>query len=156
MSIQIGQQAPSISLYNSEKEKVNLQDYLGKNIVLLFFPQSFTGVCTEEMCGIRDNYSVYENLNANVFGISVDSVNTLAEFKKQNNINFNLLSDFNKEVSRAYDCIYEDWVLDMKGVAKRSAFVVDVNGVIQYCEVLENPGNQPNFEAIKNKLNELV
>lgn len=150
-----GQSAPEFSLYNADKQKVNLSDYKGKNVVLLFFPQAFTGVCTEELCSVRDNMSKYESLNAQVLGISVDSVFTLAKFRDEQQYNFPLLSDFNKEVSTAYGAIYESWILDMKGVSKRSAFVIDKDGIIRYAEVLENPGLQPDFGAINETLSSL-
>lgn len=151
----IGQPAPDFSLFNADKEKVNLSDFKGKNVVLLFFPQAFTGVCTEELCSVRDNMSKYESLNAQVLGISVDSVFTLAKFRDEQKYNFPLLSDFNKEVSSLYGCIYDSWILDMKGVSKRSAFVIDKEGVIRYAEVLENPGLQPDFNAINETLAKL-
>lgn len=155
MAIKIGQNAPSFTLHNSDKNKVSLADYKGKNVLLLFFPQSFTGVCTAELCNLRDNIAIYNNANAQVFGISVDSVFTLAKFKEEQNLNFPLLSDFNKETSTAYDTIYTDWILDMKGVSKRSAFVIDKEGIIRYAEVLESAGDQPNFEAIQQTLSTL-
>ena len=155
MAIQIGQQAPAFTLFDSEKNKVNLADYKGKNVLLLFFPQAFTSVCTAELCSTRDNIGAYNEANAQVFGISVDSVFTLAKFKAEQNLNFPLLSDFNKEVSHAYDSIYNDWILDMKGVSKRSAFVIDKDGIVRYAEVLESAGDQPNFTAIKQILSAL-
>ncbi|MFN5641951.1 MAG: peroxiredoxin [Sphingobacteriales bacterium] len=151
----IGQPAPDFSLYNADKQKVNLSDFKGKNVVLLFFPQAFTGVCTEELCSVRDNLSKYESLNAQVLGISVDSVFTLAKFRDEQQYNFPLLSDFNKEVSTAYSAIYDSWILDMKGVSKRSAFVIDKDGIVRYAEVLENPGLQPDFNAINATLSSL-
>ena len=121
----------------------------------MFFPQAFTGVCTQQVCTARDNMSQYGNANAEVLGVSVDSVFTLAKFKETENLNFPLLSDFNKEVSRAYGSLYEEWILDMKGVSKRAAFVIDAQGVIQYAEVLDNPGNLPDFQKIQEVLNGL-
>ena len=152
MAIEIGQKAPEFTLYDSEKNKVSLADYKGKNVLLVFFPQSFTRVCTAELCNLRDNIATYNNANAQVFGISVDSVFTLAQFKESQQLNFPLLSDFNKEVSTAYDAIYTDWILDMKGVSKRSAFIIDKDGNIRYAEVLEVAGDLPNFEAIQQTL----
>lgn len=152
MSIEIGQKAPEFTLHDSAKNKVSLAEYKGKNVLLVFFPQSFTSVCTAELCSLRDNIAIYNNANAQVFGISVDSVFTLAKFKELQQLNFPLLSDFNKEVSTAYDTIYTDWILDMKGVSKRSAFVIDKEGNIRYAEVLESAGSQPNFEAIQQVL----
>ncbi|UEG48562.1 redoxin domain-containing protein [Ferruginibacter lapsinanis] len=152
---EIGQQAPEFILHASDKSKVALSDLRGKNVLLLFFPQAFTGVCTKELCSIRDNMAVYNNANAQVLGISVDSVFTLAKFKEEQNFNFTLLSDFNKNVSTAYGAIYTDWILDMKGVSKRAAFIIDKEGVIQYAEVLESAGDLPNFTAITDILNSL-
>jgi peroxiredoxin len=155
MQLSKGQSAPAFSLFNSEKNKVSLSDFSGKNLVILFFPQAFTGVCTTELCSIRDNMNIYTSLNAEVVGISVDSIFTLAKFKEEQGYNFNLLSDFNKDISKAYGAFYDEFVFDMKGVSRRAAFVVDGNGQIQYAEVLESAGDLPNFEAIQNTLSTL-
>ncbi len=152
MAIEIGQTAPEFTLHDSDKNKVNLSDYKGKNVVLIFFPQSFTGVCTKELCSLRDNIALYNNANAQVLGISVDSVFTLGKFKEEQKLNFPLLSDFNKEVSTTYEAIYTDWILDMKGVSKRSAFVIDKEGIVKYAEVLESAGDLPNFDAVQQTL----
>ncbi|MDI9342622.1 MAG: redoxin domain-containing protein [Sediminibacterium sp.] len=144
--------APAFKLVNTDKKEVSLTDYTGKNVILLFFPLAFTSVCTAELCGVRDNIALYNNANAVVFGISVDSPFTLGQFKADQGLNFELLSDFNKEVSTAYGSIYQDFVLGMKGVSKRSAFVIDANGIVRYEEVLENAGEQPNFDKIKEVL----
>jgi peroxiredoxin len=152
MALNIGDKAPGFKLFNSDKQEVSLDDFKGKPVVILFFPQSFTGVCTTEMCSVRDDIAYYQNLDAQVLGISVDSVFTLAKFKEEQQINFPLLSDFNKETCRAYDACHEQWILGMSGVAKRAAFVIDAAGIIRYAEVLDNPGNLPNFEAIKEAL----
>lgn len=155
MTIKIGQQAPGFSLYDTAKNKVNLSDYKGKNVLLLFFPQAFTSTCTKELCAVRDDINRYSNTNAEIFGISVDSVFTLKKYKEDQQYSFTLLSDFNKEVSALYDTLYTDWILDMKGVSKRSAFIIDKNGIIQYAEVLEKAGDLPNFEAINATLEQL-
>lgn len=152
MAIEKGQNAPEFTLFNSEKNKVSLSDYKGKNLVILFFPQAFTGVCTTELCSVRDNLNVYTSLNADVVGISVDSIFTLAKFKEEQQYNFPLLSDFNKTVSQAYGSFYDEFVFEMKGVSRRAAFVVDKEGTVQYAEVLESAGDQPNFDAIKEVL----
>ena len=152
MSVKIGNQAPDFTLLNTEKEKVSLSDYKGKNVVVLFFPFAFTGVCTTELCTMRDSLADYNSMNASVVAISVDSPFTLGQFKAQQNLNFPLLSDFNKETAAAYGSLYEEFVLGLKGVAKRSAFVVDSDGTVRYAEVLESAGDLPNFEAIKNTL----
>ena len=152
MSIQIGSIAPDFTLFNSEKQEVTLSQYLGKSVVLLFYPQAFTGVCTTELCDIRDNLNVYSTLNAEILAISVDSVFTLENWKQQQGFNFQMLSDFNKTVSIAYETIYETFAFGMKGVSIRSAFVVDPKGVLQYVEILENAGEIPNLDKIREVL----
>ena len=152
MAIQIGQQAPEFALYDTEKKKIALVELRGRDVLLLFFPQAFTGVCTKELCAVRDDIARYNAINAQVLGISVDSVFTLGKFKEEQHYNFPLLSDFNKEVSMLYDTLYTDWILDMKGVSKRSAFVIDKAGIVQYAEVLENAGDVPDFAAIQATL----
>ncbi len=155
MSVKVGEKAPNFKLRATDKSEVSLEDYRGKNVVLLFFPLAFTGVCTTELCTMRDDIGTYEGLDAQVLAVSVDSLFTLEQFKNQQNYNFPLLSDFNKTVSRAYSTLYETFVLDMKGVSKRSAFVIDKEGMIQYAEVLESAGDLPNFEAVKETLSSL-
>jgi peroxiredoxin len=149
MSTTIGQAAPNFTLFNTEKKEISLTDYKGKNVVILFFPLAFTGVCTAELCSIRDNYNSYTALNAEVIGISVDSLFALEQFKIAQNYHFDLLSDFNKTVSKDYDTIYDTFAFGMLGVSKRSAFVIDKNGILQYKEVLDDAGKQPDFDAIK-------
>jgi glutaredoxin-dependent peroxiredoxin len=155
MALQVGDKAPLFSLVNSEKETVNLADYAGRNVVVLFFPLAFTGVCTAELCQMRDEKEDYAAMDADILGISIDSPFVLEEFKKQQNYNFPLLSDFNRDVSMAYDVLYDTFVLNMNKVSKRSAFVVDKNGVVKYAEVLNNAGEMPNFAAIKETLSQL-
>ena len=147
-----GQKAPDFTLFNTDKKEVSLTDFQGKNVVILFFPMAFTSTCTAELCEMRDNISTYAGLNADIVGISVDSPFTLAKFKEEQRLPFNLLSDFNKEVSQAYDTYYETFVLNLKGVSKRSAFVIDQNGLVQYAEVLESAGDVPNFTAVQETL----
>ncbi len=156
MSISIGTSAPDFTLFDSDKQSVTLSSLKGKNVVLLFFPLAFTGVCTAELCNIRDNISLYNNTDAIVFGISVDSLFTLDKFKKEQNLNFQLLSDFNKDASKAYDVLYETFpAFGMQGVSKRSAFVIDKEGVIKYAEVTASPADLPSFTAIQETLKSL-
>lgn len=147
--------APDFTLFNQNKEQVNLSALKGQPIVLLFFPLAFTGVCTKELCQVRDEMAQFNKLNAKVYGISVDSLFSLAKFKEEQGFNFDLLSDFNKEVSAAYQTIYADFVFGMKGVSKRSAFVIDAEGRIQYAEVLEDAGQIPDFNAILSVLDKI-
>ena len=151
----VGEAAPDFTLYNTEKKQVSLHDFRGSNVLLLFFPLAFTSTCTAELCSVRDNIGFYNNSHAQVLAISVDSLYTLAKYKAEQGLNFPLLSDFNKEVSKAYGSLYETFGLGMKGVSKRSAFVIDKQGIMRYSEVLENAGEVPDFEAIQRTLNSL-
>lgn len=155
MKVEAGKPAPDFSLFDTDKKKVQLSDLKEKNILLLFFPQAFTSTCTKELCAVRDDISRYSNVNAQVMGISVDSVFTLKKYKEDQHYTFPLLSDFNKEVSALYGSIYDEWILEMKGVSKRSAFIIDKKGIIQYAEVLETAGGLPDFEAINQVLESL-
>lgn len=153
MSLQVGAQAPDFKLHSSELKEVSLADFKGQKVVLHFFPMAFTGVCTTQLCTMRDSFGYYEGINAAVLAISVDSPFTLAKFKEDQAYQFPLLSDFNKEASPAYGAFYDEFVFNLKGVSKRAAFVIDEEGKIAYAEVLENAGDLPDFEAIKKALN---
>jgi peroxiredoxin len=156
MALQIGDEAPDFTLFDSDKNELSLSDLKGNNVLLLFFPLAFTSVCTAELCSVRDNLNMYEQLDVRPIGISVDSLYTLAKFKAEQKINFPLLSDFNKEVSKTYGALYEMFGFGMKGVSKRAAFLIDREGIIEYAEVLDNAGLQPDFVAIQGKLRELA
>ena len=152
MSLKIGQTAPDFTLFDSEKQKVTLSEQRGSKVILMFFPAAFTSTCTVQLCTMRDDLSWYNNLNAKVYGISTDSLFVLAKYKESNNLNFQLLADFNKEVCGLYDAQYDEFVYGMKGVSKRAAFVIDENGKILYAEVLDKAGDLPDFEKIKRCL----
>lgn len=153
--LQPGDKAPEFALRASDKSLVQLSGQRGKNIVLLFYPFAFTGVCTKELCYMRDSLAEYESLDAQILAVSVDSPYTLARWKEEQQFNFPLLSDFNKTVSKKYDTLYKEFGLGLKGVSKRSAFVIDKEGIVRYAEVLENAGELPNFEAVRQTLQSL-
>jgi len=155
MQLNPGQAAPDFTIPDQDKNMITLSAQKGKNVLLLFFPAAFTGTCTKELCQTRDDIAFYTGLNAQVYGISVDLPFSLNKFRAEQNINFPLLSDFNKTVSEAYGSIYTDWILGFKGVSKRSAFVIDKGGVIRYAEVLEDATKIPDFDAIKKVLESL-
>jgi peroxiredoxin len=138
-----GQHAPSFTLIDTDNNTVSLNDFIGKNVLLLFFPQSFTSVCIKELCGVRDQAAVYEGLSAQILGISVDQ------------LNFPLLSDGTRAVSKAYGCLYEASTFDLNQVSKRSAFLIDKQGILRYAEVLDNAGELPDFNAIQKTLAEI-
>ena len=152
MGLNVGDQAPNFTLRSKNADglaDIGLSDFKGqKNVVLLFFPLAYTSVCTDEMCSVSQGLDAYNKLNAQVLGISVDSPFAQEAWAKSNNITIPLLSDFNKEVSAAYGSQFAD-LLGLKGVAKRSAFVIDKNGVVQFASVSDDPKVVPDFEAIK-------
>jgi peroxiredoxin len=152
MAVQVGQEAPDFTLKNTDMEDVTLSSFRGdKNVVLLFVPLAFTGVCTQELCSVRDNLNAYATLNAEVLGVSVDSPFSQKEWKAKEGLNFTLLSDFNRQVVQTYGVSYGD-AFPFHGVAKRSAFVVDKSGVVQYAEILDKASDLPNFEKINEAL----
>lgn len=149
-----GDTVQNFVLKNSNGEDVSLDQVLnnGEKALILFFPLAFSSVCTDELCTVRDNMKMYNALKTNVIGISIDSFFTLKEFKKVNNLNFTLLSDFNKEVSNNFDVLYQDYY-GMKGVSKRAAFVVNQNRNVEYAEILEDSGEVPDFRKIQSVIN---
>lgn len=154
MALKTGQKAPDFTLKSKGEELVDikLSDNFGsKQTVLLFFPLAFTGVCTDEMCSVSGGLDEYDSLDAVVYGISVDSPFSQEGWAKANNITLTLLSDFNKEAATAYDVIYED-LIGLKGVAKRSAFVINKDGEITYSWSSDDPHNLPPFDEIKAAL----
>lgn len=156
MKLQPGQPAPDFVLVNTDKKEVRLSDYRGQNVVVLFFPMAFTGVCTAEMCAMRDDIATYQQLKAQILAISVDSPYTLNKFKEDQSLNFPLLSDFNKTATPEWGVMYETFGPGLKGVSKRSAFVVDKEGIIRYAEVLDNAGELPDFASVRETLASLA
>jgi peroxiredoxin len=147
--------ALDFTLKDTNLKDVTLSSFEGKkNVVLLFFPLAFSSVCTTELCTTRDNMKLYDSLNAEVIAISVDSSFSLKAFKEANNLNYSLLSDFNKQVSEGYDVLYEDY-FGMEGVSKRSVFVIDKSGEIIHKEILDNSGDMPNLNMVQEVLVEL-
>ncbi len=155
MILTVGSSAPDFTLKTKTPEglsDITLSSYKEESsVVLLFFPFAFTGVCTEETCSVRDDLSSYENLNAKVFGISVDSPFAQEAMSIKEELNFPLLSDFNKEVSSKYGVLYEDFI-GFKGVSKRSAFVISKNGDVAFSWSSDDPKQLPDFNAIKEVL----
>ncbi len=152
MALTIGTQAPDFTLPSKPGDTLTLSSLRGKQVVLLFFPAAFTGVCTKEMCTIAEDYSTYEALNAQPIAISVDTPWTLEKFAAESNATFPFLSDFNKTVTRTYEVYREDFAFGMKGVSDRAVFVIDANGVITYAWVGEHPGVFPDLDAVKKAL----
>ncbi|HEX5024625.1 MAG TPA: redoxin domain-containing protein [Agriterribacter sp.] len=155
MALAVGLKAPAFKLFNTNRKEVALSDFAGKTLVINFFPAAFTSVCTEQLCSNRDEQTFYNEIGATVVGISVDMPFSLGIFKTQNNINFDLLSDFNKQAIHEYEMYHCNFTLGIKGVAKRGVVVVDAGGTIAYTEETANPGTQVNFAALKEVLTKL-
>lgn len=154
MKIEQREKAPGFTLQDTSGKSVTLSDLMKPGngmVLLLFFPLAFSDICTDEMCTLRNNMKLYNSLNTTVAGISVDSFFTLREFKKANNLNFLLLSDFNKKAAEKYGVLNDDYY-GLKGVARRSAFVVDPDRIVRYAEVLEDDTRHPDFKAIQKVL----
>jgi peroxiredoxin len=148
--------APDFHLKNTEKNDLALSSYKGNTVILAFYPGAFTGVCDTEMCSLRDSMNSFNDLNATVLGISVDSPCATAEFAKKYEINFNLLSDYNRDVSKAYDMIFNGLGgLEGYECSNRGVIIIDGQGLIQYKWVAENPGVEPNYSEIIEKVKSL-
>jgi peroxiredoxin len=154
MALEVGKQAPDFTLKSNKMQDVKLSELRGSKVLLLFVPLAFTGVCTKELCGMRDALKEYEGLECKVFGLSTDSPFALDAWAKEQGYQFPLLSDYNRETAREYGALYED-LMGFKGVCKRSAFVIDRQGIVRYAEVLADARNLPNFEAIKDCLRQV-
>ena len=163
MPLAVGTKAPDFSLPTKTADgpkQIKLSDNFGKkNTLLLFFPMAFTGTCTEEMCSVGNGLREYTGLNCEVYGISGDNPFAQAAWADKEKIAVTLLSDYEHRTAKEYGVVYDSFLpqknLGMGGVPKRSAFIVDKNGVIQYAESNDDPGKLPSFDKIKAKLADL-
>ena len=153
MSVEVGSKAPDFTLPNQDRQPVALRDELRKgNVVLAFFPAAFSSVCTKELCTLRDQLGPLNHLaKAQVMGISVDTPFALKAFANEQKLSFPLLSDFNKDVIRAYEVFNPD-MIGLKGIARRAVFVLDREGTVRYREVLDDARNEPNYEKLNGAL----
>jgi peroxiredoxin len=154
MALSLGDPAPDFTLYDDERKPWTLSGRARPKAVLLFFPGAFTSMCTTEMNAVNLDLDRYERLGADVVGISTDSPDALAEFKKANDLQFRLLSDHDAEVADAYGVRFtrEEHRLGYSRIAKRASFVVDGDDGVAHAEVLAHPGLQPDFDAILDAL----
>jgi len=151
MSLTIGQKAPDFKLPDFDKNFHSLEEFKGKNVVLFFFPAAWTGVCTKEMCTVQENFNAYHAVNATIIGISTDTIFALKRFSEDYKLNnILLLSDFNKEAIKAYDVVFNNFSVGYNGVAMRSTFLIDKEGILRYAEVLKSQGDMPDFDALTN------
>lgn len=152
MAVDVGSKAPDFTLVNQDRQPVTLSRELEKGpVVLAFFPGAFSGTCTKEMCNFRDTMSSFRSVDANVLGISTDTFFTLKAWDDQQHLGFPLLSDYNKDVIRAYGVVNPD-MIGLKDIARRAVFVIDKSGVVRHREVVEDARNEPDY----TRLNEAV
>ena len=144
----VGDTAPNFTLTAQDKSSVTLSEMRGGRVVLAFYPAAFTGVCTKEMCTFSDGMAGLESCDSSVLGISVDSPFSNSAFAEANDILFPLLSDVNHEAINAYDIALDDFVIPGYTVAQRAIFVVEADGRIGYAWVADNPGQEPDYEAV--------
>jgi glutaredoxin-dependent peroxiredoxin len=147
MSAEVGSKAPDFTLTNQDRQPVTLSASAGTTVVLAFFPAAFTSVCQKELCHFRDDLATLNAAHGMVYGISVDTPFTLKEFARQNSLNFDLLSDFNKDAIRSYDVVNPD-MQGLKGISRRAVFVIDKTGTIRYREVTPTPGDEPSYQMV--------
>ena len=148
MGAELGAQAPDFTLLDQDRNPVTLSEQVKKGpVVLAFVPAAFSGVCTKEMCTFRDSMAELNRVNATVLGISVDTFFTLKAWKEAQGLNFPLLSDFNKTTIRDYGVFNED-MIGLKGIAKRSVFVIDGRGIVRHREVLDDARNEPDYGKV--------
>jgi peroxiredoxin len=153
MLLKIGDLAPTFELPDYNLKMRKLSDYLGNKTVIAFFPGAFTSVCTKELCMFRDSLANFNKLNAKVIGISVDSPFSLAAFARENMLNFDLLSDFNKEVSKKYEVLHTNFTnIPGLNASKRSVFILDKKGIIKYIWISEDPTKEPDYKKIEEEL----
>lgn len=156
MALKTGDKAADFTLFDTEKKQRSLKEFAGKNLVLAFFPGAFTGVCTAEMCALRDAMSNFNTLNAQVVGVSVDSPLSNKAFAAQNSLQFPILSDYSRSVSQAYAGLYDDFSgLPGYTASKRSVFVIDKTGTIRYAWISDAPGVEPKYDEINAALSGL-
>lgn len=147
MYVDVGAPAPDFTLMNQERQPVTLSALRGAPVVLAFFPAAFSSVCAKEMCTFNNSLGRLAAARGQVFGISIDTFWSLKAFKDHEQLTFDLLSDFNKEVIREYGVFKED-MIGLKGLAKRAVFVIDAEGTVRHREVLEDARNEPDYAAV--------
>ena len=156
MAVKVGDTAPAFTLIDGDRKPRSLTEFQGKNIVLVFFPGAFTGVCTKEWCTLRDAMARFNEFNAQVLGISVDSPFANKAFASQNNLQFPLLSDHTRSVVKSYGIVLEGFAgLEGYSTAKRSVFILDKGGIVRYAWITDNPGVEPNYDEITKALSTL-
>ncbi len=155
--IKVGDKAPDFTLSDTDRKPRSLKEFIGQKVVLAFFVGAFTSTCTKEMCEFRDSMSRLVDLNAQVIGVSVNDPFSNKGFAEKNRLPFPILSDYKREVIKTYGLELSNFAgLDGYTVAKRSIFVLDKNGIVQYVWVSDNPAVEPNYQEIQNILQKII
>ena len=154
MAPRIGQKVPEFSLPDADGRLRTLEEFAKQGKVMLaFFPFAFSGTCDKEMCMFRDGFTTLKDSGAQIVGISADSCFSLRAFAHTYNLQFPLLSDFNRKVSKLYGVLQDSWVsLGYKGVPKRSIFIVDERQILRYRWVSEVPSNEPPYQEVRRAI----
>lgn len=158
MALSVGDRAPEFTLYDADRTKRSLNEFIGKPIVLAFFPGAFTGVCDTEMCTLRDSMHRLASADAQIIGISVDPPFVLKEFAKKYALPFVLLSDFDRQVSREYGILFENLGgIEGYHTSNRAVFILDRDGIIRYIWIASpNPGVEPPYDEVISNANALA
>lgn len=150
MALKVGDKAPDFTMYDVDKKPRTLKEFLGKKTVLAFYPGAFTGVCSKEMCTFRDSLASLNNIDAQVVAASTDSPFANKAFADQNKLNFPVLSDVTKSVSKQYAGLYDGFAgIPGYAAAKRAVFVLDSSGTVKYSWISDNPGVEPNYDEVR-------
>ena len=156
MALKVGDKAPDFTMYDFDRKPRSLKEFLGKKLVMAFYPGAFTGVCTKEMCTFRDSLSALNTMNAQVIAASTDSPFANKAFADQNRLNFTVLSDVLKEASKNYSGLYDGFAgIPGFQASKRSVFVLDASGIVRYAWISDNPGVEPNYDEVRKAVNSL-
>jgi glutaredoxin-dependent peroxiredoxin len=150
MALKVGDKAPDFTLFDTDRKPRSLNEFLGKTTILAFYPGAFTGVCSKEMCTLRDALAAFNAMNAQVVGISVDSTFANKAFAEKNGLTFPLLSDFNRVASKGY-CGLQPSFAGITGyeTSKRSVFVLDPKGTVRYAWITDDPGVEPPYDEVR-------
>jgi len=149
MALSVGSTAPQFTLVDTARTPRSLSEFAGKKVVLVFYPGAFTGVCEKEVCAFRDALAQFNTVDAQVLGVSVDSPFANKAFADKNQVTYPLLSDVNREVSKAYAGVYESFAgVPGYDASKRAVYVIDAAGKVTYAWITDAPGVEPPYDEV--------
>ena len=157
MPPKVGENAPQFTLVDATRNPRSLKEFEGRKTVVAFFPGAFTSVCTKELCKFRDSLKEFQDLDAEVVGISVDPPFANRGYSDAHGFTFPLLSDYSRQVIRTYGIVHENFLgLEGYDAAKRSVFILDRDGIVRYSWVTDDPGVEPNYQEIIQTLKSIL